>query len=194
MSAQINLIGPLSIQHDIIDTHLFSILIDGGVKHNLILENSVSIGDSDSSEGISHTFQLNPEKNRSDLAHALDLIPKQTKHVNCHGLFGGRLDHQLFILGDIHHFQMDFPASFHIFSSEKIKMYLLPAGDWSLEINSEFSILNLFEQEISLHGAVKYPIQAKNNILPMTSQLLSNVGTGFIEIKNEKPLTIYINE
>jgi thiamine pyrophosphokinase len=189
----VNIVGPLPLKRQIIDENLYSIVVDGGKNHQLPLKKCLSIGDQDSS----HTemdITLNKDKDASDLAFALKYIPKNTEIVRCYGLFGGRLDHQLCILGDICHYILDKKILFEFYSIDGKQLLIFPHGNWQISHKGIFSVLSLYEQAISLSGDIRFTLGTKQRevIYPLTSLTLSNEAFDHIEIQCEKPLALYL--
>lgn len=193
MKNSINIIGPMDLKKANIDTSLFTIIIDGGLNHQLELLNCISLGDQDSSK-----YELDKiiprEKDYSDLSYGLQHIPKKTEVINCYGLLGGRLDHQLCVIGDIIEFLQTSSMSFNLYSSNVKAVILISPGKWQINHIGTFSVLSLNEQKVHLDGEIKYKSTGEYTyIKPLSSRSLSNESTGLIQINNEFPLGVYLN-
>ena len=100
-SKSINLIGPLYSSEFSFDGP--TVYIDGGVNFKQD-DTGFSLGDGDSSSArLDQT--LNPMKSYSDLAYALQQISKyKFKELKLFGFLGGRKDHELINLLEVHRF------------------------------------------------------------------------------------------
>ena len=193
MKNTMNIIGPMEINPTLIDKTLFSIVVDGGINHLLDLKSSISLGDQDSTN-LKLDQVIPKEKDFSDLSYGLKHIPKGTEQINCYGLLGGRLDHQLCVLGDIIEYVVTHKISFNLFNQCSRKVAIIPAGTWQFQHQGNFSVLSTKEQRIKIDGEVKYKSTSEYTyIRVLTSHTLSNEASGLIQITNEFPLTIFFN-
>lgn len=188
----INLIGPLKLYSPIIDKSIFSIIIDGGQNHNINFPSSLSLGDQDSSNNVVDIL-LPRDKDYSDYSKALDYIDSQTSIINCYGLFGGRLDHQLAIIGETCDLLSRQKSKFNFYHDKKIKMCILSPGNWKFSQKNEFSLHSLAAQKIKITGNIKYTLSEYTYIKPLSSHTISNIAYGQFEILCERPLVIYFN-
>jgi thiamine pyrophosphokinase len=191
---KVNLIGPLALNLSAINCHLPSIMIDAGADHKLNLPISLSIGDNDSSVNPMD-IKLNPKKDASDYKHALELLPSDCDSIFAHGLIGGRLDHQLFIIGDTHQHLMNHHRIFHFYDQYDLRLCYYPAGEWELNFTGVFSLLTIHEQNIVLKGDLQYPSEGEyTHILPLTSLTLSNISFGRFKLINQRPIGLYFKD
>lgn len=193
MKNLVNILGPMELNKNIIDRSLFTIVIDGGLNHQVELDNSLSLGDQDSSN---HELdQVIPsEKDFSDLSYGLRHIPNQTEIVNCYGLLGGRLDHQLCVIGDILDYTKTNKTQFNLYSNMTRSVIILPKGEWNFPYSGNFSVLSLKEQKVKIFGDIKYKLEKEyTHIKPLSSHTLSNEAFGSIKIINEFPISVYLN-
>lgn len=188
-----NIIGPMGLNPAIIDKNLFTLVIDGGANHKINFLDSISMGDQDSSQ-LPLDQVIPSEKDYSDLSYGLRHIPNEIDVINCYGLIGGRLDHQLCVYGDIlNHINLN-PASFYMYSGNKRSVALIPKGNWDFNHIGSFSVLSVKPQRIKLTGEIKYKAQEEYTYVnPLSSHTLSNESKGKIIIQNEFPLCIFFN-
>lgn len=164
------------------------LLIDGG-KDFVRKKNSstISIGDSDSSSGPLD-ITLSPQKDYSDFAFALKILPRTAKILFLRGFLGGRRDHELFNMGEIFHFLRGKKGVMAFFDKEIIA---IGPGKYELELEGTFSLACFEKTKIDLHGDCLYPV--KNRFFaPVSSLGLSNEAHGRIHIQVNRPIFILI--
>ncbi|RLA62383.1 MAG: hypothetical protein DRQ88_05535 [Epsilonproteobacteria bacterium] len=147
-----------------------------------------SVGDGDSSP-LELDLTLNPEKNFSDLSFALSLLPKNLKKLNLLGFLGGRRDHELINLGEVHHSLLNNTLEAIVSLDGKI---LAKNGNLGVNIDGTFSLIVFNETEIKLRGELKYPLLEFTTIRPLSSHGLSNIGSGLINIESKGPYFIFL--
>lgn len=164
------------------------LLIDGGRDFfRGKSENSLSLGDCDSSKGPLDIL-LPAKKDYSDFGFALSLIPKTVKILFLRGFLGGRRDHELFNLGEISHFLHSKRQVMAFFDN---KIIALSGGQYEFEFKGTFSIAVFEKTQVTLTGKCLY--QTKKKIFkPLSSLGLSNEGKGKMQIRTSKPLFIII--
>jgi len=195
LDKKVNIIGPMSVNTLHIDENLFSIIVDGGLNHNLNLHNSLSIGDNDSTKSKIDCV-IPKEKERSDLHFALEKIPKDTLYLELHGFMGGRHDHQLMLYGDLcHYLENSKVHSIKLYDENKHILSILNSKEESIEYKGEFSLFSFYSQRIQLDGDIKYKVTEANQqaFTPYSSQGLSNISYSLIQISFQKPLLIFFN-
>lgn len=165
------------------------IFIDGGISHcPKWIKNPFLVGDGDSAinNPYNFSFSLEKEKDFSDLSFALGLVNQKQEKVTLLGFIGGRLDHQLCVLGECHQHLKRFPGQI-IHLGQNIVYY--PAGTHEINLNGLFSLVSLEKAKISIEGEVKYPMK-KQDISPCSSWLLSNEGRGSLSIESSAPICL----
>jgi thiamine pyrophosphokinase len=187
-----NIIGPLEVNLSLIDINLSSLIVDGGKNHKLNLKKSFTIGDSDSSNSPCD-IQLSKEKDASDLHFALNELDANEDIIECYGLFGGRLDHQMMLIGDISNYIEDRNTVFNIYSKLKLEITIYPKGVHQIKRYGLFSLLSFKEQEISLFGNIKYKLGviSPKTLIPVSSQGLSNEGFGEFSLNCASPIVVF---
>ncbi|MBT3981649.1 MAG: hypothetical protein HOE90_09875 [Bacteriovoracaceae bacterium] len=182
-STKLTMVGPMPCEPLTGDGPF--LFVDGGAdkrgKHT-----GASVGDGDSLKGPTD-ISIPCEKNYSDLAHALSLVPTQIEEIKLVGFMGGRWDHQLGnffeALSFLKHKDntlMNFEDKIHIFS----------AGSFNFCFAEQFGVFCLEKQKISLTGNVKYPLSEEVELMPMSSHGVSNVSFGAFQITTSGPMIL----
>ncbi|MCB9062854.1 MAG: hypothetical protein H6622_15135 [Halobacteriovoraceae bacterium] len=190
--AQIHIIGPLFKNLYKFDQNESLLFVDGGANHRPIGDKSPVVGDGDSYSGeIDH--QLNPDKDRNDLYHALSLVSEEIKIIHLHGFLGGRKDHELFNLGEVHFHLKKMPKVVCAFLDDDrmVNIQAFSPGTWTLNIQGVFSCFCIEKSTVTLSGACKYELD-NTEMHPLSSLGLSNIGTGDVTITTSSPLFIYL--
>jgi len=186
----INLIGPLKSDLSEVNSHDFTIFVDGGLNFKDGFNNYISVGDSDSTS-LKHDIQLDPVKDESDYFHALKQIPPKTKNIFAHGLYGGRLDHQLFILGETETILIKNNFNFFFFHDNNLRILAFSKGKHEFSAHGNFSLFSFTDQKILLTGDCKYKITGFDSKIPkLSSRGLSNIGHGKVELSCESPIFV----
>lgn len=148
----------------------------------------VSVGDGDSA-GFPLDVPLPVDKDFSDLAFVLRLIPENTSFVQALGFLGGVLDHELINIGEVHQFlkRSNRPLEFRFDQ----RLHGFSAGSWELDIEGAFSVFVVEPAKVCLHGKCRFPVPEPREFLPMSSFGLSNEGQGKIGIHTNSPVFIY---
>ena len=147
-----------------------------------------SVGDGDSSP-LELDLTLNPDKDFSDLSFALSLLPKGLKKLNLWGFLGGRRDHEMINLGEVHHALLNrFPGAV-VYFEDKI---LAKNGALEVNIKGTFSLVVLENTEVKMEGNLEYPLPDFTSLKPLSSHGLSNVGRGLIKIDSKGPYFIFL--
>lgn len=171
------------------------IFIDGGLTHfdkfllkvPQLAKNSKSIGDGDSSSRPMDILKTN--QNLSDLSYCLNFLSKK-KNVATFifvGFLGGRIDHQLFNMGEISRFVKKNKAQ--VLLEDKIEF--LQKGKNILEIHGLFSLASFEENQIKIDGACLYKSKKWIPLPILSSRGLSNMGNGKVQIESTSPLSIF---
>jgi hypothetical protein len=205
----VHLIGPM-MQHRLSDVHLNHILnplhaflfVDGGVRIKkdmqglgLKPEQCLSLGDGDSAE-LALDLMLPPDKDYTDLTVALAILGRWNaakKIIKAWGFYGGRLDHQLVVMGNFSHWleQRNGDCRIELFTSlqdDTPSHICLPAGTHHLSIHGVFSLISLLPNEIQITGSCLYQLKKPIAVKPMSDLGLSNKGHGMIQIICHSPL------
>lgn len=150
-----------------------------------------SVGDGDSAS-VQLDEILNPDKNFSDLAYVLERIPARISRISLLGFLGGRKDHELMNLAEAHQLlkksseplRLDFDSQIEGFSS----------GLWSIPVQGVFSLFAFEELKLKMTGDCRYPVSPVSEFKALSSQGLSNEGSGLIAIEADSPVFIFTNK
>ncbi len=195
-SSEISLVGPLfSQEHLTLSTPI--IFIDGGLHFRKKIDQNenfynISIGDGDSLEEFQEAKDqidliYGKDKNETDFKLALSLIPEHINKIFFYGLTGGRLDHQLAILGELHHFLKgrgtitECYLDNHVLASNK---------EITFEKYGTFSVMSLEENVIQLTGECLYKMEKEEKLRPFSGRGISNQANGQVTIKGNLPFFI----
>lgn len=180
----INIIGPMrSATTEFVEPNIF---VDGGAA--LRSANSgFSLGDNDSFDGKLDEI-LPTEKHYSDFAYALSHC-QGFKTLNLFGFLGGRKDHEIINLGEVHHFLKQ--SHSHVNFENQIMAF--SHGTWDLNHSGTFSIFCFESTLISIKGNVHYKLE-DSRLKPFSSHGLSNIGQGRFSIKSDNPFFIFLEQ
>lgn len=188
---EIVLVGPLGPKIIPKLSSLPQIAVDGGeiFSHDPFLW----IGDGDSLNHEPNTknkIQLNRQKDFSDLAYTLDLLKDhKLKILHLWGFSGGRIDHELFNLGEValflkersetqvHYYRKDIHPALTFYS----------AGSWNFSFTGTFSLGAVEAVELTIKGQVNYPIDFPHKVGPLSSFCLSNMAKGPFLVEAQEP-------
>ena len=185
---EITILGPMDCNPGHVPEPL--VLVDGGARH-VDPGSGIRVGDGDSSD-LPMDHALNPDKDMSDLAFVLDNLPAELRHVRLWGFLGGRKDHELFNLGEVHRYLSSRQNPVRV-SFESVALGYSP-GNWSFERHGLFSLAAIEPCRVTLTGDCRYPIEDLREIRPLSSLGLSNVGHGTIYLQCEGPAFILMQE
>ncbi|MGR3983725.1 MAG: hypothetical protein OD817_00480 [Gammaproteobacteria bacterium] len=170
------------------------IWVDGGADHRgaharVIGGEGFAIGDGDSARGALDQY-LPADKDCSDLAHVLRRLPAHFSEVVLRGFLGARRDHELFNLGEVHHFLAAAKAPARARFDNSVFGY--SKGEWKFAADGVFSLAALEATTLQLFGACQYPLPEAAEIAPLTSLGLSNRGFGEITLRARGPVFIFM--
>ena len=190
---QITLVGPLCGLHEMRD-NIAAIaepvmFVDGGSRLRKSGQ-GIALGDGDSFAGTLDVL-LQPDKCFSDLAFALAHIPHTFCEVKLLGFLGGRRDHELFNIGEAHHFLRTRKLPTIIQFEHEIMGY--SCGQWQFERVGGFSVAVVEEAQVSIAGDCRYTCQA-SRFTPLSSLGLSNVGSGTIQLHCDGPAFVLFED
>lgn len=197
-------VGPMPFSWSVLRPYLKSpetqvFFVDGGLIHREkfqkhaphLLKNALSIGDGDSSKELMKIKKT--DQNISDLAFFLQTI-KGKKEIETYqfvGFLGGRLDHQLFNLGELSLFSKKLIGKIIPKILMENKVEFLVAGTHQVNIDGNFSLGSFEVNRIKLSGHCLYQSKKWLTLSPLSSRGLSNQGQGLIKIETLAPLAIF---
>ena len=142
-------------------------------------------------------LSFNKDKDQSDLSLALELLKTQFKgediKVLLHGFSGGRLDHQLAIIGELHLFlkSNSNKARTIIYDEQGYCVAEGTTGTFSGEHIGEFSVFTLEKEKITISGNATYT--GDFELGPLSSLGLSNRAKGCFKVASSLPFFIIWN-
>lgn len=187
---RVQVIGPMSIDKSQIDNQLPSLIVDGGLNHQLALHSMLSIGDGDSiDEPLKNKVDLilERDKSQSDLSHALAILENcEAKSIELHGFLAGRKDHEFINYLECLKFLKD-REDCTLNLNPDIKC--LSKGRFTLKHQGIFSVVILENNLIDISGDVKFPFRGE--LTPLSSHGLSNDASGTIVIEVTHPTIMF---
>ena len=191
---EVALVGPFFKKKYLVRCPLYLLVDKGAYFQEDIKEASggslfFKLGDGDSYSGTMD-IRLFQNKDYSDLKFALDILPPCVETLHLLGFVGGRLDHQLFCLGEVHHYLVNKKNS-RVFFDDSLVAF--PAGRVEREIFGSFSLAVLHPTLMSLKGKCRFHME-KNTVAPLSSLCLSNWGEGVVIIESHGPFFLLLNK
>ena len=169
----------------------FVIFVDGGarLKSGSPTKNILSVGDADSANASLLDVVFPKEKDHSDLALILDSLLPIDSNFSLFGFSGERIDHELFNLGEVHHFlnHKTVPTKLTI----EPFINFLSAGAWVFKHEGLFSLGTIVPNKVAVSGDCKYKMTASKLLNPLSSFGLSNEAFGIVIVTAEAPLFVY---
>lgn len=189
----VELVGPmLGDRHR---PHAPTLYIDGGAQYRSLSDAfpSFHLGDGDSGEIIPDHL-LPGEKDFSDFAYALNLIPAGVSEIKLFGFLGGRRDHEFINIGETLRFlsTRNNPTRVEFWGSKKIEVIGLSHGSWSHDIRGLFSLVSFNKNLVNLTGECKYKMDPAREMSQVSSLGLSNEGSGPVQIRCSAPVILFL--
>ncbi len=172
--------------------------VDGGA--DFCDELDLWVGDSDSCAELPacrHLVRHSPEKDLSDLALALALFTEDAAYrFHLWGFLGGRRDHELFNLGEVHRFlKGKARAEVSIYDGRgELRFRFFGSGRRTFTHRGTFSLGTLEATPVTLEGQCRYHIPEGTVLSPLSSFGLSNAASGTFEVRCQGPCFIYFTE
>jgi thiamine pyrophosphokinase len=191
-------IGPMGPQlsHDLTAHPILA--VDGGASFTSKID--VWTGDQDSLKTnlvCAHQLLLKPNKDFSDLASAFQILSKTKGEIfHLWGFLGGRLDHELFNIGEALRFISQRPGqkiSFYNYDG-KIQVQVFGQGIHQFTRAGTFSVATLAKTKFKLTGQCRYQITEFTEISPLSSFGLSNHGDGLMTLESSDPVFVLFPE
>lgn len=193
MNLECNIIGPIK-SNVILKEDLFSIFVDGGMSYSKGFTDFISVGDSDSWEG-KHDHQLSKDKDRNDLFHGLNLVPKECKKINARGFYGERIDHFLINLGEFDHFLRQNQCQIDIYDEDGLAISAFSLETFKVTLDGTFSLFAFEDTLFSINGSCKYTTGMEyTKLIGRSGHGLSNIGYGKITIRTQGPIFLFYNQ
>ena len=163
------------------------IYVDGGSRHKC--SGGIIVGDGDSSI-VEVDIKLPVSKNYSDLKFVLDSIPSSVKEIQALGFLGGRKDHELINWGEFFNF-LSKREQCRLILSQSITLF--SPGNYEVKIQGGFSLINYQTEFIKISGDCEYAYSGQPES-SHSSQFLSNIGHGLVNINSESAFSIIITD
>lgn len=190
---KLQVIGPMLEDKNLISLDCPTIYVDGGAKYQVQnhLHPTYLIGDADSHPYPDQFhYLLSPDKDVSDLGFVLQNLTAQNCQLSLLGFIGGRLDHQLFVLGEVQAYSKR-TGNLIILDDQLIFPAKLDQTHYlECQYTGIFSVGCYQPTTISISGAVKYPLH-QIELIPHSSFGLSNQSTGSFQIKAMQNFWVY---
>jgi thiamine pyrophosphokinase len=196
LSGEVLVIGPMahSFPHHLLSQNMAVLGVDGGSSKAAHDYYHYMIGDGDSALEPQTLDELFPsEKDDSDLALALAILPPGPLKLHMWGFWGGRFDHHMTNLGETLAWINAQGGRVLFYLEGEYEVIGLPAGSHSFKIEGLFSLFSPLENQFSIEGECKYPL-ASSLIAPLSSRLLSNEGHGMVKITSNGPFFCYMRK
>ena len=148
------------------------------------------LGDGDSSSSKLDIL-LSPEKDFSDLSYGLSLLPQNLQTLYLRGFLGGRKDHEIINLGEVHSALLKTIPHALVSLDDKI---IAKSGHLEIKFCGTFSLVVIEEIKVKITGNCKYPLNEFTNLKPLSSRGLSNISHGRIKIEAFGPFFIFFSE
>lgn len=184
---RVGVVGPLSTAYptDLENAAEYALLgVDGGARFGRS-RFDLTIGDGDSlpTDLPPHTldFQLCVDKDKSDLAFALDCLPRGPWSLELWGFSGGRFDHDILNLGTLARWVEEEGGKVRMYHSDCQQLMVLPAGSHHLLLEGVFSLFSLREANWSIAGDCRFPL-LPTRLPALDSRTLSNQGLGRVDM------------
>jgi thiamine pyrophosphokinase len=186
---ELDIVGPLYQRPHFADKP--TVYVDQGADFSSIETLSfatVKVGDGDSSQqALDH--QLPQDKDYSDLAFVLRRLPRSLRILNLLGFLGGRRDHELLNYGEAHHFLTRQTRFTRINFDQQIVAFC--GGTVHLNLHGVFSVVVFAPTAVTITGACRYPVKSAQTLAPVSSQGLSNEGSGEVKIDSHGPCFVF---
>jgi thiamine pyrophosphokinase len=188
------LVGPMDFDNSAMPADMPHLAVDGGIRHAPRPLLWLGDGDSGAMPQNIPAF-LKPGQDETDLRFCLNGIRGwRWQALHLFGFLGGRKDHELANMGEIHAEMTARPAltsaRFHDAAGQPALTFY-NKGRHRLELRQRFSLLALEPATVSIDGDCAYP--ARSLALPVLSgQGVSNIGHGMVAIEADKPFSIIL--
>lgn len=182
-ATRIVLVGPYYTTSNLQEPLVY---VDAGAQFQIDTK-GFSVGDNDSFSGQLQE-QLPIEKDISDLAYVLRMIPDRIVEIELLGFLGGRKDHEFAtILEVLNYMKKQEGRRQVVWDQGVIRCF---QGTFELEHKGIFSVFSFNpDTSIELNGDIKYPIS--KSIEAFSSHGLSNEALGKFVITATKPILLY---
>lgn len=188
------LVGPMAKSFPT-DWPLLPVLgVDGGCNKASADRYDFTLGDGDSlAPALSLDLLFPTSKDASDLALALEHLPAGPLNIHLYGFWGGRFDHQVINLGELHARLKREGGEVYFHTDSEYQVLGLPAGTHALSLVGLFSLFSPLPTTFSIEGACRFPL-ASTQVESLSSRLLSNEGQGQVTIRASEAFFCYMRK
>jgi len=188
------LVGPMAKSFPTDWPQLPVLGVDGGSNKASPERYDFTLGDGDSLGPAAALDLVFPSaKDASDLALALQHLPAGPLTIHLYGFWGGRFDHQVINLGELHARLTQEGGEVYFHTESEYQVLGLPAGRHNLVLQGIFSLFSPLPTQFSIEGACRFPLPA-TRVDPLSSRLLSNEGQGAVTIEADQPFFCYMRK
>lgn len=168
------------------------IAVDGGVWHSPAPVLWAGDGDSGFIPDAVPSF-FKDDQNITDLSFCLGGVSCWTwAHLHAVGFSGGRRDHDLANLGEVHALMKERPhferATFYDHTSRPV-IRMFNAGKHAVDVSGIFGLLCIEAATVSLSGDCEYKVAALK-LAPLSGRGVSNQGRGVVEVVSDGPFIV----
>jgi len=185
---EVTLVGPFAAARE--EWPVPSIFVDRGSLHKTDDPLHFSIGDGDSAP-LALDYTLPRDKDLSDLAFVLSHLPQNISRVSMVGFLGGRRDHELINLGEVHRFLSNRTSAAECDLDWSVCAF--SAGQWYLDFKGIFSLVCFESCMVELIGSCQFQLLEPTKIEAVSSHGLSNQAHGALSLKCSRPVFIFKN-
>lgn len=168
--------------------------VDGGSSKATADRYDFTLGDGDSLAGAHALDLVFPvDKDASDLALALQHLPPGPLSIHLYGFWGGRFDHQVINLGELHARLIKDGGEVCFHTDSEYQVLGRPAGRHTLTLQGLFSLFSPLPTLFSIEGACRFSLVA-TRVDSLSSRLLSNEGHGEVTLTADRPFFCYMRK
>lgn len=170
-----------------------TIYVDGGADFSPAAKSNYPVfrvGDGDSARGDLDE-RIPAQKDYSDLAYVLRALNASVRRIEMLGFTGGRRDHELANLGEVHHYlsrAKHFSRVDIIGKAETIHAFA--HGGLELSIEDNFSVMVFESSRVKISGDCEYKFD--DILQTVSSHGLSNFGRGTVKVESQKPCFVFL--
>ena len=188
------LVGPMAKSFPT-DWPLLPVLgVDGGSNKATADKYDFTLGDGDSlGPALSLDLVFPVDKDASDLALALQHLPAGPLTIHLYGFWGGRFDHQVINLGELHARLMKEGGEVCFHTDSEYQVLGRPAGRHTLTLQGLFSLFSPLPTLFSIEGECRFPL-TPTRVDSLSSRLLSNEGHGEVTLTADQPFFCYMRK
>jgi thiamine pyrophosphokinase len=193
--SEVVLVGPVGpVLSDRFLNHRI-IAVDGGAR--FVERFDLWVGDADSIEGDrpeGPRIDLLPEKDRSDLVHALESIQDPVRVLHLWGFLGGRRDHEWFNLGEVARWIANARGVQARFYDEQGEWKVAVLTEGEIDHEGVFSLGSIEPNRVRITGECEYPLSEWTELHPVSSHGLSNRAFGRVRVEADGPVILFFEE